>query len=410
MPDAEKVAAARQLLPATGAGIYLNAGAVGPLSAETAGAMAEVAERELAVGRAGRAAFPELLERLGEARASVAAILATDLERLALTHSTTEGMNAAIGAIAWDPGDIVVTTSHEHPAALGPLAVLRQRLGVEVRVVVIDDDHRDDELARALLDASAGARAIVISHVLWTTGRLMPVARIAEGRGPGRPWLVVDGAQAAGAILVRPHELGADAYALSGQKWLLGPEGTGALWLGDRALAELVPASAGFFSFAELDGPTGPRLHAHAQRFELGGWHPPSVVGLARACGWLSMFVGLPWAVERATSLARSVADELAAMPGVQLVTPRDAMATLVSFRVAGWPASAVVEELAVRAFAMVRDFPTLDLVRLSVGWWNTEEELERVLRVIALLAGHSPETLPRRRLAVLGSDGLPID
>ena len=113
----------------------------------------------------------------------------------------------------------------------------------------------------------------------------------------------------------------------------------GALWV-RRGLADsLTPAHATFLSYEAFD-PQRPVLRPGARRFESTGFHRPSVVGLARSCGWISMYVGLPWAHERAARLAAGAADRLAAIPGVTLVTPRGAMATLVTFRIAGWPAA----------------------------------------------------------------------
>ena len=122
------------------------------------------------------------------------------------------------------------------------------------------------------------------------------------------------------------------------------------------------------------------------------------------------MYVGLPWAHERADRLAAAAADRLAAIPGV---TRRDAptrMATLVTFRIAGWPAAGAVAELGARAFAILRDMPALDALRISVGFWTTEEELDRFAEAVELLARHTPETLPpRRTLTILGSDDRPL-
>ena len=75
----------------------------------------------------------------------------------------------------------------------------------------------------------------------------------------------------------------------------------------------------------------------------------------------------------------------MAAIPGVTLVTPRGAMATLVTFRIAGWPAAAAVEELGSRAFAILRDLPMIDALRISVGFWTTEEELDRFADAVEL-------------------------
>jgi L-cysteine/cystine lyase len=179
-----------------------------------------------------------------------------------------------------------------------------------------------------------------------------------------------------GRVPVAVDELGADAYAIPAQKWLLGPEGMGALWVRRDGGGPADARPAGFLAYA-TPGPE-PTLHPGARRFEGTNYHRPSIVGFARACGWLTMYVGLPWAVERAARLAAAAADRLAAIPGVTLLTPRARMATLVTFRIAGWPATAAVAELGARSFANLRDLPALDALRISVGVWATEEELER--------------------------------
>ena len=125
LPDAEKLAAIREALPALSAGIYLNTGSVGPLPAETAAAMADIAARELDVGRGHVAVFEESLVRLAEARAAVAAVVGTDVDAVALTHSTTDAMNAGSLAIDWRAGGRIVTTRSEHPGGLGAIYALR---------------------------------------------------------------------------------------------------------------------------------------------------------------------------------------------------------------------------------------------------------------------------------------------
>ena len=410
MPEPAKVAAIRALLPATGAGIYLNAGTAGPMPSETQRAMDEQAQRELAVGRGLPDLLPEILERMGEARAAVAAVIVAGADDVALTHSVSDGLNLLVNALPWAPGDRVLTTRHEHPGGLGPLLSLRERLGVEVEFVDLGDGGDDEQAIGAFAAAlERPARAILASHVLWTTGAVLPIRRLGELARSAGAVMIADGAQAAGAIPVSVEELAVDAYAIAGHKWLLGPEGMAALWV-RRGLADsLTPAHASFLSYEVFD-PQRPVLRAGARRFEATGYHRPSVVGLARSCGWISMYVGLPWAHERATRLAAGAADRLAGIPGVTLVTPRGAMATLVTFRIAGWPAATAVEELGSRAFAILRDLPMIDALRISVGFWTTEEELDRFADAVELLAGHTPETIPpRRTLTILGSDDRPI-
>jgi L-cysteine/cystine lyase len=235
------------------------------------------------------------------------------------------------------------------------------------------------------------------------------VARIATLAREAGAAVVIDGAQAAGAIPVSLEDLGVDAYALPGQKWLLGPEGTGALWVRREFADAIIPATAGYqaYSAFNLEGGT---LHPGARRFEATGFHRPSVIGLARSCGWLSMFVGLPWAIDRAAELSAVAAERLAGIDGVSVLTPPARRGTLVTFRIAGWSSGRSAGELSSRAFAILRNIPPIDAVRISVGFWNTASELETLARTVELLAAHTPETIPpRRTLAILGSDGQPL-
>jgi L-cysteine/cystine lyase len=403
LPDAEKSAAIREALPALSAGIYLNTGSAGPLPAETAAAMAEVAARERDVGRGHPDVFEETLVRMAEARAAVAAVLGTDVSAVALSHSTTDAMNAGTLALDWRSGGRIVTSTAEHLGGIGPLYALRER-GVDVEIIDAGADG-DDARTLAAFDAAitADTRLVSISHVLWTTGAVMPVTAIAELAHARGALVIVDGAQAAGAIPYRFDELGADLYAVPAQKWLLGPEGMGALVAAPTALDRLVPAGAGWFSFEQGDSEGHAAWWTDARRFEASNYHRPSIVGMARSLGWLSMYVGLDYVYRTGLARARAMSLRLAAIDGVTVVTPAERMATLVTFRIAGWPARAALDELGARVFAIARTIPSLDAIRFSVGFFNTDEELERLARAVELLAAHTPETLPPRRLTILG-------
>lgn len=403
--EAERLVAVRAALPALGAGIYLNTGTSGPLPAETAAVMAQLAEHELTVGRGQTDGFLEFLERLDEARAAVAAVLTADVDDIAITHATTDGMNIGIGAIDWAPGDRAVTTRMEHPGGTGALYALRERRGIAIDFIDIGDGGDHDRVISAF-DAAIDdrTRAVVVSHVLWSTGAVMPVAEIAAIAHARGALVVVDGAQSAGTIPIDLAATGADAYAIPGQKWLLGPEGTGALAVPRHVRDRLMPSAAGYFSFERVDSAGDAAFWASARKFEASGFHRPSVVGLARSIGWLSMFVGLDWVYGRGRRLARAMADRLAAIQGVEVVTPRDQMATLVSFRIAGWTPDEAKDELGARVFAITRTLPLIGALRISVGFFNSEDELERFATAVELLASHTPDTIPARRtLAILG-------
>lgn len=404
-PGTDRLAEVRAALPALQAGIYLNTGSVGPMPAETAAAMAEIAAYELTTGRSHPDYFLETEQRMAEARSVVAALLTADVDDIALTHATTDGMNMGIWAIDWRPGDKAVTTRFEHPGGIGALYMLRERLGIDIEFVDVGNGGDHEQVLKAF-DAAIDhrTRAVVFSHVLWTTGALLPVAEISALAHARGAISVVDGAQSAGAIPVDLAATGADAYAIPAQKWLLGPEGMGALAIGPAARDRLRPAFAGYFSFESVDSSGIARPWPQARRFESSGFHRPSIVGMARSIGWLSMFVGLDFVYQRGTAMAARAASRLADIPGVDVLTPPDHMATLVTFRIAGWTADEALAELGARVFAVARTIEACDAVRISVGFFNTDEELERFARAVALLAAHTPATIPPRRgLTILG-------
>lgn len=405
MSDTDKLAAVRAALPSLSAAIQLNTGSVGPMPAESAAAMAQIADYERDFGRAQVEYWDESRQRIDEARAGVAAVLGGELDEVAITHAATDGMNVGTWSLDWRAGERAVTTCHEHPAGVGPLYMICDRHGVDLGFAEFSGDASDDEIVGQFDRLiTPGTRLVSISHVLWTSGLVMPVRRIADIAHERGALMLVDGAQAAGAIPVNVRELGADMYAIPAQKWLLGPEGLGALWVRRELLEDARSTFASYFTFATIDSRGSRTLTEDARRFQSVGFHRPSIVGMGRSIGWLTMFVGLDFVYRRGAEMAHRAADLLAGIDGVTLLTPRDRMAGLITFRIAGWEPQAAMDELAARTFCIIRTVPMVDALRISIGFWTTEEEVDRFLEGVRLVAAHTPATIPARRtLTILG-------
>jgi L-cysteine/cystine lyase len=385
MPQAEKLAAVRDGLPATGAGIYLNTPICGPLPAETARAMAEVAEWELTTGRAHRDRADEIAVRMDEARAGLAAIVGADVDAIELIHGPADGLRRVVLAIDWRSGDraLVVTDDPAAAAAVRPPIA-----DVDIDHVDIRADSRssdDDGLLASVAAAMRPTTRLVVSPHVSEAGRVLPIQRLARLARDGGAILVIDGSQAAGAMPVAFDGIGADAYLVPGWTWLLGPEGIGG-----------VAVSANL----------GQRLSRAQQSPAIGEFHVPSVVGLARSCGWLSMYVGLEWIFEQSAGLAARARATLAAIPGVQILAADHHTAPSIAFSIAGWEADAALDELGSRVFALASVLPGANAIRIGTGFFNTEEEIDRFAGGVELLATHTPATLPpRRQLTIIGGD-----
>ncbi len=229
---------------------YLNAGSVGPMPRAAADAAREELAAELHEARGGKAQFERMLELGGRLRDRVASLMGCTAGELALTGATTDGVNAVIGGLDLRAGDVVLTSDEEHPGLLAPLAVARERWGIQVRVVPFAE----------LAGAVDGARLVACSHVSWHTGQVADTEALSACGVP----VLLDGAQGLGAVPVDVRALGCDYYAASGQKWLCGPVGSGYLYVRESRIEELFPAAA---RLRQPGGPGRPtRLRAVRRR------------------------------------------------------------------------------------------------------------------------------------------------
>jgi L-cysteine/cystine lyase len=381
--EQDKIAAIRAELPVTQAYAYLNAGTNGPLPRRSHEALVSYAQEQLEAGRIGEASFQRYFGALNEARERVARLLGCDPLEVALTHNTTEGMNIAVMGLDWREGDEVITASTEHPGGLYPVLLLRQRYGVRIRMTEIGLPGRDP-LAELRAALSPRTRAVVLSHVCWVTGMALPIREIADLAHRAGALLICDAAQACGMLPSQVYDLQVDAYACSGQKWLCGPDGTGALFVRKDRMGEIQQSFMGYPSIRpgmyDLDGHFVPG--AGARRYEAATLYPPAVAAFATGLDWIAEEIGWDWAYRRIATLARYTYDALAGVEGVTLLTPQDQMAGLVHFTLEGCEPETVSAQLGKAGF-LVRHTPYPPAVRISTGFYNTEDEIDRLVEAV---------------------------
>jgi L-cysteine/cystine lyase len=297
-------------------------------------------------------------------RAGYAAALGCQPSEVALTGSTTDGVNTVIAGLDLRPGEEILTSDQEHPGLLAPLARARRRHGIEIRVV---------PFAEIAGEVSPQTRLIACSHVSWVGGEVVDAPALAATGVP----VLLDAAQALGAIPVDVNALGCDFYAASGQKWLCGPEGSGCLFVRPDRLEELLVPWPGYASLADAHDALESDWAEGVARLDHGfpagirsAWALASL-GVLEAAGW-------DWVHARAASLAAGLAERLAER-GLE-VRPRGS-STLVSWQADD--AEAEVARLAGEG-VIVRSIPAFGVMRASVGAWSSEEELERLVSLVA--------------------------
>ncbi len=340
---------------------YLNAGTDGPLSARAATAAREEMERELADGRT-QAHFARRTELNDALRVSYASVLGCDAADVALTTCTTEGIAQVVDGLRLGRGDEILTSDEEHPGLLGALGAARQLHGVEIREVAFDD-----------LASSVGpnTRLVACSHVSWMTGKLAP-AQLRELEIP----VLLDGAQGVGAVPTDVLALRCAAYAGAGQKWLCGPDGTGMLFVSAELRERLAVTRRGYPNLADPGAGLDAHVHDDARRFDA-----PSLSAEAVACALAGIRVleGAGWDAvrERSRALAATLAERLAAQGREPAPS---GPSTLVSFPS---PDAEAERDALAAAGVVVRNIPDRPWLRASVGAWNDESDLDRLLSAL---------------------------
>src|SRR5688572_27945718 len=361
--------AEREFLLADGL-TYLNTGTIGPTRPSTIEATqpARATLEANPIAHYGQLAGQAMRE---DTRTVAAKFLGCDLDELALTGSTTAGMNAIAQGLRLGAGDRVLLTDQEHSGGLHCWQYLAHHHGVELDVVPIPRaEHRTtvivDAIAKGIRDRT---RVISVSHVFSSTGLRMPIAEVAALARSRGVMCVVDGAQAVGAIRVNVRELGCHAYATSGHKWLLGPKGTGLLYIAKDAQAAIRP-----MAYEES---------YNTRSNTTGVVNLPAIMGLGTAIRYLDA-ADMAKVEAHNLRLRNRLAERLGAIDGLTLVSPpAGALASplLTALLAPRFDRRTVTQALLERHQVAIRaTHPEFGFngIRFSMHEFNTEADVDR--------------------------------
>ncbi|PKB71423.1 MAG: hypothetical protein BZY87_06105 [SAR202 cluster bacterium Io17-Chloro-G6] len=358
----------------------MNTGWSGPPPRRVAQAMKDRIDLELEQGPI----MPDVLEAgreiQAQARAAAAGVFNATVDEVLVTRNTTEGLNIVLSGLDWNQGDEIIICDMEHGSVIAPAQLIAQRYALAIKVVDLEvDDPSEAILTKIEAAFTPKTRMVFISHILYATGRRMPaeeISRLTKDRGI---LLMLDGAQTGGHIELDMARSGFDFYSIPGQKWLLGYEGSGALFIRREHLERIHPAHTGGRGIARpADAHNFQPVADAMEKFMGGSVSVPVQAAFLEAAKFIEE-VGIQNIEQRNLDLADSAKAKLSEIPGVTITSPteRRDSSGLVSFAVAGQEPVSVVERLWANHRLVVRQVGYPAATRASIHFFNTEQEIE---------------------------------
>jgi selenocysteine lyase/cysteine desulfurase len=356
---------------------YMNNGTLGPMPRVVFDAneryMREIMEDPTNSGRA---------EEIDKVREKVAQFVGATADEIALTRSTTEGMNVFAHGFSWKAGDEVLYCTHEHGGGTGPYKSLEKRVGIKIVTVEIPSPPQSVDQIVGLFEKAITPRTkvIMVSHVTYVTGLVTPVKELADLAHRRGLLISVDGAHPLGLMDLDFRALGVDHYAAAGQKWLMCGTGTGVCYV-KRDIQDRI---------WELMGPPADPKRGARKYEEFGQRDVPSALGMGAAID-LQLAIGKKNIEARDRALSTRLRNGLKDIPGVKLWTSNDpALSTgLTLFSVRDIPMANVQKAIMSRDRVYIRTMGTGNLngCRAATHLYNMPEEVDKLINSVKYVA-----------------------
>ncbi len=325
-------------------------------------------------------------------RQTLAQELGTVPKTITLTENVTAGCNIALWGIDWQSGDRLLMSDCEHPGIIATVGEISRRYGVEVAIVpLLDTLNQDNPVEVIEQHLTANTRLVVISHLLWNTGQVLPLKEIVElchnYTKSDRPiQVLVDAAQSVGSLPLNLDEIEPDYYAFTGHKWLCGPAGVGGLYISPKVFTRLQPTFIGWRSI-DIDGSGQPQAwKENGEKFEVATSAYPEYEGLKAAIATHQQWGNSLERYQRICQLSNYLWTNLSQTEGINCLKNTPPEAGLVSFQVEGKiPHGDLVKTLEKQGF-LLRTIANPNCIRACVHYLTLPEEIDRLVSTLRKL------------------------
>ena len=382
----------REQIPVCRNMTYLNTGWSGPSPRSVVEAIKSRLDYEMLEGPASPEVSASGRDIQNKTRESVAELLNVRTEEICLTKNTTDGLNIVLNGLQWHPGDEIITCNLEHSSVLVPAFYKQRQYGAALKVIQLKSDEPNEIILEKIESSiTSKTKLIFLSHIQYSSGLKMPVESIRKVSKDKGIFMLLDGAQSAGNIKVDLKEIDCDFYSIPGQKWLLGSEGIGALYIKDELISQVEPTQLSGRAILEHDNPNdlAPNINS-IDKFLLTSTSRALQCGMSQAISFVRE-IGIDKIHERNVSLASLLKIRLSEMPGVNVLSPFDTKQSsgLVCFNVEGIDNESLVSSLWDKERIVVRRISYPQGVRASLHFFNTADEVNHLVQAVRSIMFH---------------------
>ncbi len=329
----DRLIAHRGQFPALGGKQYFNYGGQGPMAQTALESIFQSHQQMQQLGPFSAATNQWVTAEMAQTRAAIAAELCTTAATIALTENVTVGCNIPLWGLDWQPGDHILLSDCEHPGIVATVQEICRRFSVTHSVCPLLETVKGGDPAAVVADhLQPNTRMLVISHVLWNTGQVLPLEGIVEVCHSHAVLVMVDAAQSVGSLPLDLPASGVDFYAFTGHKWWCGPAGLGGLYIRPEAMEQMAPTVIGWrgITVDAAANPTG--WKPSGQRFEVATSNYALLAGLRSAIAYQNRWGTPAQRYQRLVELSQRLWTRLQDLPQIRPVRQTPPDSGLVSF------------------------------------------------------------------------------
>lgn len=335
------------------------------------------------IGPFGSEAYSWIAPQIQASREAIASILRVPSDTITLTGNVTVGCNIAMWGIDWQPGDHLLLSDCEHPGVIATAQEIARRFAVEVTTCpLMATLNEGDPISIIAENLRPTTRLVVLSHVLWNTGQVLPIDKIVQVCKSNNSLLLIDAAQSVGVLPLDLTALGVDFYAFTGHKWLCGPAGVGGLYVSPEARENLHPTFIGLNGVITNNQaqPTG--WQPDGRRYEVSTLPTSLYIGLKEAITIHEQWGTAQERYEQICQNSNYLWQKLNSLPNVKCLKNSPPESGLVSFQLTNQPSSKLVQSLESENI-LTRTIAHPNCIRVSVHYLTLESEIDKLIAAI---------------------------